>query len=166
MDNKLIIAQPRLWLEEPHNCTDAKDIQTIFTSFFDPLVAYNPKTEYVPALAEAWDVSDDARAWTFRLRPEVKFHNGQTVDAETVAYSLQRMARPDMGITLGAPGVYNQYMAGMEVEILTRLTIRLTLAEPLADLLDILVTGYILPAEAVDRLGDRFKDTAVGTGPF
>ena len=166
MDNNLLIAQPRLCLEEPHNCTDAKDILTIFTSFFDPLVAYNPKMEYVPALAESWDVSDDARVWTFRLRPDVKFHNGRTVDAEAVAYSLQRMARPDMGITLGAPGVYNQYMAGMEVDILNRLTLRLTLAEPLADLLDILVTGYILPPEAVDRLGDQFKNSPVGTGPF
>ena len=166
MDKKLIIAQPRLRLEEPHNCTDAKDVLNIFTSFFDPLVAYNSKMEYIPALAESWDVSDDARTWTFRLRSDVKFHNGLPVNAEAVAYSLKRMAQPDMGITLGAPGVYNQYMAGMELEILDRQKLRLTLAEPMADLLDVLVTGYILPPATVDRLGDQFKDTPVGTGPF
>jgi len=166
MDKKLIIAQPRLWLEEPHNCTDAKDVLNIFTSFFDPLVAYNSKMKYVPALAQSWDVSDNARTWTFTLRPDMKFHNGLSVDAEAVAYSLKRMAQPDMGITLGAPGVYNQYMAGMELEILSRQTLRLTLAEPMADLLDVLVTGYILPPDTVDRLGDQFKDSPVGTGPF
>lgn len=166
MDKKLIIAQPRLWLEEPHNCTDAKDVLTIFSSFFDPLVAYNPKMEYVPALAQSWKVSDDARTWTFTLRSDVKFHNGHHVDAETVAYSLKRMAQADMGVTLGAPGVYNQYLAGMELEILNRQVLRLTLAEPMADLLDVLVTGYILPPEIVDRLGEQFKYSPVGTGPF
>ncbi len=166
MDNKLIIAQPRLWLEEPHNCTDAKDVLTILTSCFDPLVAYDSQMNYIPALAESWVVSDDARTWTFRLRPGVKFHHGQPVDAEAVAYSLRRMARPDMGITLGAPGVYNQYLAGMELEILDRQTLRLNLAEPMADLLDVLVTGYILPPDAVERLGGQFKDTPIGTGPF
>jgi peptide/nickel transport system substrate-binding protein len=166
MDNNLIIAQPRLWLEEPHNCTDAKDVLTIFSSFFDSLVAYNPKMEYVPALADSWKVSDDARTWTFTLRPNVRFHNGHIVNVEALAYSLNRMAQPDMGVTLGAPGVYNQYMAGMELEIVDRKTLRLTLAEPMADLLDVLVTGYILPPEIVNRLGEQFKYSPVGTGPF
>lgn len=166
MNKKLIIAQPRLWLEEPHNCTDAKDVLTLFTSFFDPLVAYDSQMNYVPALAESWVVSDDARTWTFTLRPEVTFHHGQPVDAEAVAYSLKRMARPDMGVTLGAPGVYNQYLAGMELEIVNQRTLSLTLSEPLADLLDILVTGFILPPDAVERLGAQFKDTPIGTGPF
>ncbi|NNK96510.1 MAG: peptide ABC transporter substrate-binding protein [Desulfobacterales bacterium] len=166
MDKKLIIAQPRLWLEEPHNCTDAKDVLTIFTSFFDPLVAYDAQMNYVPALAESWVVSDDARTWTFTLRPNVTFHDGQPMDAEAVVYSLSRMARPDMGVTLGAPGVYNQYLAGMELEILNQYALRLTLKEPIADLLDILVTGFILPPDAVEQLGNQFKDTPIGTGPF
>lgn len=166
MDNKLIIAQPRLWLEEPHNCTDAKDVLTILTSFFDSLVAYDSQMNYIPALAESWVVSDDARTWTFTLRPDIKFHHGRPVDAEAVAYSLRRMARPDMGVTLGAPGVYNQYLAGIKLEILDRKRLRLNLAEPMADLLDVLVTGYILPPDAVERLGGQFKDTPIGTGPF
>ena len=120
MNKTLTIAQSRLWMEEPHNCTDAKDVLTIFTSLFDPLAAYDPKMRYVPALAESWIVSDDARRWTFNLRPNVKFHNGQSVDAEAVVFSLNRMARPDMGVTLGAPGVYNQYLAEMKLEILNR----------------------------------------------
>ncbi len=153
-------------MEEPHNCTDTKDVLTLLTSLFDPLVAYDSRMNYVPALAESWVVSDDARRWTFTLRPNVKFHHGQPVDAEAVAYSLKRMAQPNMGVTLGAPGVYNQYLAGMELEILNERTVRLTLTEPIADLLDVLVTGYILPPDTVERLGDRFKNAPVGTGPF
>jgi peptide/nickel transport system substrate-binding protein len=166
MNKILTIAQSKLRLEDPHNCTDAKDVLTILTSLFDPLAAYDPKMRYVPALAESWTVSDDARTWTFKLRPDVKFHNGQPVDAEAVAFSLKRMARPDMGVTLGAPGVYNQYLAGMQLEILNRQAVRLTLTEPVADLLDILVTGYILPPETVQRLGAGFKAAPIGSGPF
>jgi len=162
----LTIAQPRLGLEDPHNCTDSKDVLNLFTSFFDTLVAYDPHMTVVPALAESWRVTDDARTWTFTLRPGVAFHNGQPVDAEAVSYSLKRMARPDMGVTLGAPGVYNQYLAGMDLKIIDRQTVRLNLTEPMADLLDILATGYILPPETVERLGDGFNAAPIGTGPF
>ena len=54
----------------------------------------------------------------------------------------------------------------MQLEILNRQAVRLTLTEPMADLLDILVTGYILPPESVERLGDRFKAAPIGSGPF
>lgn len=166
MHQKLIIAQQKLWMEEPHNCTDTKDVLTLLTSLFDPLAAYDPQMNFIPALAESWLVSDDARAWTFTLRPDLKFHHGRPVDAEAVVYSLERMARPDMGVTLGAPGVYNQYLEGMELEILDRRTVRLTLIEPIADLLDILVTGYILPPDMVESMGGRFREAPVGSGPF
>jgi peptide/nickel transport system substrate-binding protein len=166
MDPKMIIAQPRCGLEEPHNCSDVKDVLTIFTSLFDALVAYDPHLKYVPALAESWTVSEDARTWSFTLRPDVKFHNGRSVDAEAVAYSLRRMAQPDMGVTLGAPGVYNQYLDGMELKIANRQTVSLTLSQPIADLLDILVTGYILPPDAVELKRADFKNSPIGTGPF
>jgi peptide/nickel transport system substrate-binding protein len=65
MHQNLIIAQPKIWMEEPHNCTDTKDVLTLLTSLFDPLVAYDSHMNYVPALAESWVVSDDARMWTF-----------------------------------------------------------------------------------------------------
>jgi peptide/nickel transport system substrate-binding protein len=166
MSQTLIIAQSRVFMEEPHNCTDAKDVLNTLSAFFDPLVAYDAQMNYVPALATSWQVSDDARTWTFNLRPDVTFHNGQPVDAEAVAYSLARMARPDMGVTLGAPGVYNQYMAGMALKVIDRHTVKISLAEPMADLLDVLVTGYILPPDAVEKLGPDFKYEPVGTGPY
>ena len=137
MSQTLIIAQSRVSMEEPHNCTDAKDVLNILSAFFDPLVAYDAQMKYVPALATSWQVSDDARCWTFTLRPDVTFHNGQPVDAEAVVYSLTRMARPDMGVTLGAPGVYNQYMAGMTLNIIDRHKVEIKLAEPMADLLHV-----------------------------
>ncbi|MCG6928982.1 MAG: ABC transporter substrate-binding protein [Desulfofustis sp.] len=166
MSETLTIAQSKTLMEEPHNCTDAKDVLNVLNAFFDPLVAYDAQMNYVPALATSWQVSDDARTWTFSLRPGVQFHDGQPLDAEAVVYSLQRMARSDMGVTLGAPGVYHQYLDGMRLEITGPHRLQITLAEPLADLLDVLVTGYILPPGLVERLGADFRYEPVGTGPY
>lgn len=166
MPNTVTIVQSRVFLEEPHNCTDSKDVLTVLSALFDALVCYDENMRYAPALAESWTVSDDARTWTFRLRRGVQFHNGDPCDAEAVKYSLERMARPDMGVTLGAPGVYHQYLNGMEIEIADENTVRLTTVEPIADLLDVLVTGYILPPGPVERLGAEFRLNPIGTGPY
>lgn len=166
MIKTLVIAQSKTLMEEPHDCTDAKDVLNVLGAFFDPLVAYDEHMNYVPGLAKSWSVSNDARTWTFTLREGVRFHNGQRMEAEAVAYSLSRMARPDMGVTLGAPGVYNQYLAGMELNVIDNLTVGITLNEPMADLLDVLVTGYILPPDEVEKRGSDFAKAPVGTGPY
>jgi len=166
MPKTLTIAQPKLRMEDPHNCTDAKDVLAIFGALFDPLVSRAPNLDFTPALAESWQVDEDARTWTFHLREGLRFHNGDAVDAASVKYSLERMARPDMGTTLGAPGVYHQYLAGMRIQVLDSRRVRLTTAAPLADLLDILSTGYILPPGVVEPAGGNFKHHPVGTGPY
>jgi len=166
MSKKMTIAQPRVLLEEPHNCCDIKDIQNVLCAFFDPLVAYDDDMNFVPGLATAWTISDDARTWTFSLRHGVTFHNGASLDADAVVYSLERMARPDMGVTLGAPGVYNQYLGDMNIRALGPGTVQIRLASPMADLLDVLVTGYILPPDIVAATGAQFKARPVGTGPY
>ena len=166
MAKTLTIVQPKLRMEDPHNCTDAKDVLSIFGALFDPLVSRASDFRFAPALAESWQVEKDARTWTFCLREGARFHDGDAVDAESVKYSLERMARPDMGVTLGAPGVYHQYLAGMQITVLGSRRIRLTTATPLADLLDILSTGYILPPGVREDAGADFKHHPVGNGPY
>jgi peptide/nickel transport system substrate-binding protein len=153
-------------MEEPHDCTDSKDVLTVLDALFDGLVRYDAQMKYEPAIAESWDISKDARTWTFRLRKGVVFHNGTPCDSEAVRFSLERMSRPDMGVTLGAPGVYNQYLQGMQIETPDAHTVRIKLSDPMADLLDVLVTGYILPPDEVERLGSEFKYHPLGTGPY
>ncbi|WP_256970952.1 ABC transporter substrate-binding protein, partial [Cellulomonas iranensis] len=104
MSSPVVIVQPRLALEDPHDCTDANDMLAVFDALFDGLVRYGKDDGYVPALASAWDVTPDARIWTFRLRKGLSFHDGTPCDAAAVCQSLIRMARPDKGHTLGAAG--------------------------------------------------------------
>jgi peptide/nickel transport system substrate-binding protein len=50
-----------------------------------------------PALAESWRISQDGRQYVFKLRPNVKFHSGKTVDANDVAWSFERSLKLDRG---------------------------------------------------------------------
>lgn len=166
MAHTITIAQARVVLDDPHACTDSADVLCVFGALFDTLVRRDETGRYAPALATSWVASDDARTFTFSLRDNIRFHNGDACDAEAVRFSLERMARPDMGATLGAPGVYAQYLAGLRVEILGPLKVRVTLAEPMADFFDILVAGHIVSPRAIGGAGEDLAARAVGTGPF
>jgi peptide/nickel transport system substrate-binding protein len=162
---ELAIIQPRAALDDPHACTDSSDVLGIFGALFDALVRRGPDG-YKPALAKSWAMSDDARTTMFELTPGVRFHDGEPCDAEAVKHCLERMARPDMGATLGAPGVYAQYLADLEVRIIGRDKLSLTTSSPLADILDILQAGHIVSPRALAAAGDDLAKRAVGTGPY
>ena len=164
--NIVTIVQPRLRLEDPHDCTDANDILCVFDAFFDGLVRHATRSGYVPALAESWTVSEDAKTWTFRLRENLLFHDGTACDASAIVLSLNRMARPDKGYTLGAPGVWNQYLGDARITALDARTVEIVLARPMADLLDVLVYGYVLAPGAIDRYESGDFTVPVGTGPY
>lgn len=165
MTSGLIIAQSRAMLDDPHACTDAGDVLNVFGAMFDALVRRGP-AGWEPALATGWTMSDDCRTTTFRLREGVRFHDGEPCDAAAVKFCIERMARPDMGATLGAPGVYAQYLAGCKVETPDAATVTLTTATPIADILDILGYGHIISPLALDAAGDDLAKRAVGTGPY
>ncbi len=165
MTQHIRIAQPRVVLDDPHACTDSNDVLNVFGALFDALVRRGPDG-YEPALATHWHISADARTFTFWLLDNVRFHNGDVCDAGAVKFSLERMARPDMGATLGAPGVYSQYLAGLTVEIINPLEVRLTLVNPMADLFDILAYGHIISPRAVAAAGNDLARRAIGTGPY
>lgn len=161
MSKTTTIVQKRLHLGDPHDCTDIADTLTVLDGLYDALVLRDG-AGYRPGLADRWIVSDDARCWRFTLRANQRFHDGTSCDADAVAASLRRMARPDMGATLGAPGVWAQYLGGADIVAEARDVLRITLAQPMADLLDVLVYGYVL---APDSLQDPTA-RPVGTGPW
>ena len=64
----------------------------IILNIYDQLVTYDGPnaTQFVPSLAESWEISDDGMTYTFHIRKGVKFHNGADLTPEDVAYSFQR----------------------------------------------------------------------------
>lgn len=159
------IAQAKVGLQDPHDCTDASDTLTIYHAVYDTLVR-RVGQDYVPHLARAWEVSDDAVQWTFHLRPDVTFHDGTLCDASAVAASLMRMAREDRGYTLGAPAVWRQYLGDAGFDIVDAVTLVVTLQAPMADLLDVLEQGFIVAPSAFAALDAGDHACQIGSGPY
>lgn len=163
MSDHPVILQKSVEFRDPHDCTDSGDALALLDAVFDAPVRRRPDGGYAPALAERWAVSPDARTWTLTLRSGLTFHDGRSLDASVMAASIARMQRPDVGATLGAPAVWGQYLGGAKIAAPDARTVTVTTAEPLADLLDILVSAYAVPPEVDDP---DFLTRPVGSGAY
>src|SRR3954454_21337964 len=68
---------------------------SIIKSIYSGLMDYEPgTTKLMPDLAESYTISDDGLTYTFKLRPNLKFHNGRAVTAADVKYSIERAVNP------------------------------------------------------------------------
>ena len=67
----------------------------IIANLYDRIMMFEPEnlTELVGGVAESWDISDDGKTITFKIRPGLKFHSGNPVTPEDVAWSLQRVVK-------------------------------------------------------------------------
>jgi peptide/nickel transport system substrate-binding protein len=164
MTAQITILQRRADLVDPHDCTDAGDDLSILSAICDTLVRREGQG-FAPGLAEQWQVSADACRWNFTLRKGAVFHDGTPCDAQAAALSLQRMAREDKGYTLGAPAVWRQYLGGAAIRA-EGLHLTIELARPMADLLDVLVQGFILSPTCLPRLDAGDLAAIAGTGPY
>jgi peptide/nickel transport system substrate-binding protein len=142
--------------------SDDRSRLSILFSMYESLVRRDRSGSYSPALAESWTLESDARTWTFRLRPDVSFHNGDILEGGDIVETLERVRDPEMGGELGTQGVYSSYLDGAEIAVLDRHTVRIVMAEPMADLLDLIVDLPIIPQSALAGLPDK----AIGSGPF
>ena len=66
--------------------------EVVLYNVFETLTKINSDSRTTPLLAESWTVSDDLKSWTFKLRPGVKFHNGEPFNASSVKFSFERGA--------------------------------------------------------------------------
>ena len=70
----------------------ATDTEAIFHNVFEGLFVYNEKGELEPGLAESYDVSEDGLTYTFHLRDNVTFHNGEPMTSADVLYTYENLA--------------------------------------------------------------------------
>ena len=121
--------------------------------------------EAIPLLAESYDISDDGLVYTVKLRDGVKFHTGQDMTAEDVAYSYNYIRDAENG----SPGA-GDFAIIESVEAIDPSTARFTLSSPNASLPMTLGNKYgaVVPAGYFDdeNARNRMNAESVGTGPF
>ena len=61
------------------------------------LLDFDANMNIKPGLAESWDISKDLKTYTFRLRKGAEYHNGQTIDAESINWNIERIKDPKIG---------------------------------------------------------------------
>lgn len=158
----LTIVQPAVPWGDPHLWSDVRDRLNLRSAVYECLVGHGRDGSYLPALAASWRVEDDARTWTFNLRDKVSYHDGSRLQAGDVVATLERVCDPDLEGEFGTQGLYHAYLGGTVARAVDSHTLRLVTAEPMADLLDLLVNLPIVPHHALGEIATK----PVGSGPY
>ena len=133
----------------------------------------------MPDLAETWEFSDDQRTWTFYLRHDVVWHDGEPFTAVDVKYTFEISADPDftgwtinrniLGADAKRAGEADE-VAG--VQVVDDHTVTITTTEPNALVLEVIGTRDILPAHILqdipvaDLPSSSQSTLPIGTGPY
>ncbi|NIZ14325.1 ABC transporter substrate-binding protein [Phaeobacter sp. HF9A] len=150
-------------LEPPHLDPTGGAAQAIdnivYLNIFEGLTRFTPDGAVVPLLAKSWEISEDGLTYTFHLNEGVTFHDGSTMDAEDVKFSLDRARAEDSTNAQKA-----LFSAISDVKVVDPLTVEVTLSEPNGSLLFNLAWGdaVIVAPETVETL----KTAPNGTGPY
>ncbi|MFN6952014.1 MAG: ABC transporter substrate-binding protein [Albidovulum sp.] len=133
--------------------------EVVYANVFEGLTRIGPDGSVRPALAESWEVEDGAKTYIFHLHSGVTFHDGTTMDAEDVKFSLDRARAED------SANAQKALFAGIEaVEVVDPLTVRVILKAPDGNFPFNMAWG-----DAVIVAPESVSDAAtkpVGTGPF
>jgi peptide/nickel transport system substrate-binding protein len=134
----------------------------VFASLCDKLFDIDDKLNLVPQLALSHETSADGKTVTIKLRPGVKFHDGEPMDAEAVKASLERH------MTMQGSFRKPELAAVDKVEVVDASTVRLLLKNPFSPLIAQLAdrAGIILSPKAAKEAGDKFGLKPVCAGPF
>ena len=130
-------------LEPPHldpTSAAAGAIDSVlYSNVFEGLTRFMGDGSVVPGLAESWEISDDGLTYTFKLHSGVTFHDGTTMDADDVKFSLDRINADDSANAQKA-----LFSAISEVKVLDPTTVEIKLSEPNGNLLFNLAWGDIM----------------------
>lgn len=133
--------------------------EVLYANVFEGLTRFGPDGSVNPGLAESWEISEDGTVYTFKLREGVTFHDGTTMDAEDVKFSLDRARAED------SVNAQKALFAGIaDVTVVDPLTVQVTLSAPNGAFPFNLAWGdaVIVAPESIENI----KTNPVGTGAF
>lgn len=137
---------------------------------YNQLVEFDPETDdrddLINDLAESWEVTDGGLAYVFKIREGVKWHDGESVSSEDVAYSVDRWVEADQ--PRPRTGEVSAYYEHGSVEIVDPLTVKIPLKFPAADFFTYLGADVfkIVPKHVGEVKDLQQWENMVGSGPF
>jgi peptide/nickel transport system substrate-binding protein len=134
----------------------------VFAAFCDKLFDIDEKLNIVPQLALSHETSADGKEMTIKLRPNVKFHDGEPFDAEAAKFSLERH------LTFPTSFRKPELATVDHVDVVDPLTIKLVLKTPFSPLIAQLTdrAGMMVSPKAAKAEGDKFGLKPVCAGPY
>src|SRR5215510_14257338 len=136
---------------------------------YDSLVGFDLKKGGVgPGVAERWELSPDGLTWTFFLRPNQTFHNGDKLTAHDVKFSLERQMSPGSLASAAA----SMRRAIKSIEVVDDLTVKVNTSSPQIGLPPSLSRavapeGAIMPKNYIEKVGEEeFRKKPIGSGPW
>ena len=130
---------------------------------FSGLTKHNDKNEVVGDLAKDWEYDETTLTYTFNLKDNIVWHDGEKFKAEDVKFTLEAIMNPD-----NASENASNFEEIKAIEIVDEKTIKIELSAPSAAMPDYLTIG-ILPShllEGKDMTTDEFNQNPIGTGPY
>ncbi|HEX8969208.1 MAG TPA: ABC transporter substrate-binding protein [Chloroflexota bacterium] len=146
---------------DPHGASAGVD-RNVYTAVYNALVAPDKNLNIVPDLAESW-TTPDPTTYLFKLRPNVKFHDGTACDAEAVKKNFDWILD-----TANASPRRSEIDSIDQVSVVDPLTVKISLKTAFAPFLSIISdrAGYIVSPTARAKFGQDYARNPVGTGPF
>jgi peptide/nickel transport system substrate-binding protein len=134
----------------------------VFAAFCDKLFDIDAKLNVVPQLALSHETSADGKTVTIKLRPGVKFHDGEPFNAEAAKFSLERH------LTVAGSFRKPELAAIDHIDVVDPLTIKIALKSPFSPLIAALTdrAGMMVSPKAAKAEGDKFGLHPVCAGPY
>lgn len=129
---------------------------------FDSLIEKDDKG-LIPWLAESWDISPDAKEYTFHLRKDAKWQDGEPFTANDVKFTIEYEKEHSPASSYDLSSVVN-------IDVIDDNTIKFTLSQPIAPFLDDIASVRIIPEHIWKDVSDPNKfdspEAVIGTGPY
>ncbi|MDO5757128.1 MAG: ABC transporter substrate-binding protein [Rhodobacterales bacterium] len=139
--------------------------QMVAPDIYESLLRYNFDLSPEPQLAESWEISEDGKTYTFKLRDGVKFHDGEPFTSADVKFSMDVFLRE----THSRMRVYMEHVESIDTP--DDLTVVFNLKQPFGPFIGIFEPGTapMIPKhiyEGTDFANNPANNTPIGTGPF
>lgn len=160
---RLRIARPANSRAETLDSAASLSAYEYLGALYNRLVRLDEEGQPVPDLAAEWEVSPDARRWTFRMRDGVHFHDGRPFTARDAAFTIAHILDPDIGSPQA--GVLSSVMSVGGISAPDPTTLVIDLDAPHSDLPSLLTAYqcYIVPDGSTL---EEIQTSGNGTGPF